>query len=73
MRSAGSSVGEIEWIERDREAGARSRVAVVVGATSSSPSELRRRSYTVVADGKHPGLIEEGRNRYREKGEGTGE
>ena len=56
-------------------AGARSSVAecaVVVGATSSS-SELRRRSYTVVADGKHPGLIEEGRNRYREKREGTGE
>ena len=56
-------------------AGARSSVAecaVVVGATSSS-SELRRRSYTVVADGKHPELIEEGRNRYREKREGTGE
>ena len=41
------------------------------GATSSS--ELRRRSYTVVADGKHPGLIEEARNRYRETREGTGE
>ena len=61
MAGARSSVSE-----RDREC------AVVVGATSSS-SELRRRSYTVVADGKHPGLIEEGRNRYREKREGTGE
>ena len=33
----------------------------------------RRRSYAVVADGEHPGLVEERGNRYREKREGTGE
>ena len=37
--------------------------AVVVGATPSS-SELRRRrrSYAVVTEGEHPGLVEEGEN-----------
>ena len=61
VRLSGWSEIERGWSEIERG-----------GATSSS-SELRRRSYTVIADGKHPGLIEEGRNRYREKREGTGE
>ena len=62
MRLSGWS--EIEWLERDR-----------AWQSALSLSELRRRrwSYAVVADGEHPGLIEEARNRYREKREGTGE
>ena len=45
------------------------------GGNALSLLELRRRrrSYAVVADGEHPGLVEEGGNRHREKGEGTGE
>ena len=52
----------------------------MAGVRSSGWSEIkgggarcRRRSYAVVADGEHPGLVEERGNRYREKREGTGE
>ena len=62
MRSSGWS--EIEWLERDR-----------AWQSMLSLSELRRRrrSYAVVVDGEHPGLVEKGGNRHREKREGTGE
>ena len=62
MRLSGWS--EIEWLERDR-----------AWQSALSLSELRRRrwSYAVVANGEHPGLVEEGGNRHREKGEGTEE
>ena len=70
MRSSGWS--EIEWLERDR---------AWQSALSLSELRRRRRSYAVVADGKHFGLVEErGNRRVREekrkkmkKREGTGE
>ena len=57
-----SSVSEIErsWSVAERE--------IELGGARS-----RRRSYAVVVDGKHPGLVDERGNRYREKREGTGE
>ena len=65
--------------EIDGGLGVRSSVAGAwVRSSGWSEIELggarsRRRSYAVVTDGKHSGLVEERGNRYREKREGTGE
>ena len=60
LRSSGWS--EIEWLERDR---------AWQSVLSLSELHRRRQSYVIVADGEHLGLVEEGRNRYRER-TGTG-
>ena len=68
--------------EIDGGLGVRSVRLSVAGAwvRSSGWSEIelgrarsRRRSYVVITDGKHPGLVEERGNRYREKREGIEE
>ena len=52
----------------------------MAGVRSSGWSEIKgggarchRRSYAIVTDGEHPGLVKERGNQYREKREGTGE
>ena len=77
VRSAGSSVGEIEWIERDREAGARSRVAVVVEATPSSltvniPDWSKREGTGTGRREREPESEREEKRKNEERGERNG-